>query len=139
MSLFSRRVSVWSLEGKESARYVLCTFPCLEHYLDVLDGEGVMEVTRIEITPGTSACIYCAGCGFLVAAAPRCVIHENGCPEYSWREAVAQALLFMRAWRAELYEDVPEEAWSIAEDIGDREPELPPESVVALVVGLLDI
>jgi hypothetical protein len=45
----------------------------------------------------------------------------------------------MRAWRAELYEDVPEEAWSIAEDIGDREPELPPESVVALVVGLLDI
>jgi hypothetical protein len=98
-----------------------------------------MEVTRIEITPGTSACIYCAGCGFLVAAAPRCVIHENGCPEYSWREAVAQALLFMRAWRAELYEDVPEEAWSIAEDIGDREPELPPESVVALVVGLLDI
>jgi hypothetical protein len=139
MSLFSPRIGVWSLEGRSGARYVLCTFPCLEHYLDVLDENGEMEVARIDITPGTSACIYCAGCGHLVAYASRCVLHENGCPEYSWREAVAQAKLFQAAWRLELYEDVPEEAWPLAESIGDREPELPPDAVVALVVGMLDI
>lgn len=139
MSLFSPRIGVWSLEGRSGARYVLCSFPCLEHYLDVLDDTSEMEVARIDITPGTSACIYCAGCGRLVAFASRCVLHENGCPEYSWREAVAQAKLFQAAWRLELYDDVPEEAWPLAESIGDSNPELPPESVVALVVGMLDV
>lgn len=136
---FGRRYfNVWSLEGHDDSRFALCSFPCLEAYLEVLDPGGDLEVSRAELRAGSAACVYCAGCGGLIAPAALCIIHtEAACPEFSWNDATAMQREFQRCWREELLEEVPDDAWALADSVAAQDPTLRPEDLVAIVVGMM--
>jgi hypothetical protein len=136
--MFSRPVHVWSLDGFDRSRLVLCSFPCLELYLDVLDPEGEADVNRAQIRAGSGACVYCAGCGGRIAEAPKCMMHADGCPSFSWSGALAMQRLFRDCWLEEVGGEVPEEAWEAAEDVSVADPTLSPAALVAVVLGLFD-
>ena len=136
--MFRKAMNVWTIEGPHDAHWVLCSFPCLRHALEVLDTAGVADVTKSELTPGTADCMHCIACGDAIYTAPACQVHRGECPQWSWRSATVLTKLFLDAW-LEDFEDAPsDEVWGIADDVANGSPHLSGQQLVTVVVGLMD-
>ncbi len=105
----------------------------------MLDRDHTAEVMRANLAPGTSGCIHCSGCGFLITAGARCLIHTDAdCPPFSFRSAAALLVLFREQWLVDVGSDPSELAWDLADDVWSRDPALDAYDVVTIVVGMLD-
>jgi hypothetical protein len=134
----SKPINVWVIQGPKNSQLVLCCFTCLKEALEVLDVEGLADVARAEVKPGTAACMHCACCGFSFYTARQCTLHHDGCPEWSWSASTVMTKLFMEAWNEDFAEDPDPRAWRIAEHVISANPDLTNEQLVTVVVGLMD-